>query len=355
MSRLWEPVIVPPAKTIVEAARVERAGGVRPVVGGPDGAGQGERARGLLMTTRGRLPLAVVVAPGEGLGAGAVDEQRGRPAAVARGLADVALGGQGAGPVEAAGGQGERPADGQRGAGGDRVVVARKSTALRVWLPVIVPPAKTSVEVPGSSVPAVYVQLFAVRIVPARVSVPDGLLMTTSGQAAGGGRRGAGEGLGAGAVDEQGGRPAGERRGLADRPLGGQRAGPVEAAGGEGRRCPSTVSVVPAAIEVVARKSTVSRLWQPRDRAAREDHRRGARVERAGGVRPVVGGPDRAGQDERARRLVDDDEGQAAGGRRRGAGEGLGAGAVDEQGGRPAAVGRGLADVALGGQGARSR
>ena len=40
---------------------------------------------------------------------------------------------------------------------------------------------------PGSSVPAVYVQLFAVRIVPARVSVPDGLLMTTGGQAAGGG------------------------------------------------------------------------------------------------------------------------------------------------------------------------
>ena len=46
----------------------------------------------------------------------------------------------------------------------------------------IVPPAKTSVEVPGSSVPAVYVQLLAVRIVPARVSVPDGLLMTTRGR-----------------------------------------------------------------------------------------------------------------------------------------------------------------------------
>ena len=35
---------------------------------------------------------------------------------------------------------------------------------------------------PGSSVPAVYVQLWVVRIVPARVSVPDGLLMTTAGR-----------------------------------------------------------------------------------------------------------------------------------------------------------------------------
>ena len=34
-------------------------------------------------------------------------------------------------------------------------VVARKSTALRVWLPVMVPPAKTSVEVPAFSTPAV--------------------------------------------------------------------------------------------------------------------------------------------------------------------------------------------------------
>ena len=87
-----------------------------------------------------------------------------------------------AGAVEAAGGQGERPADGQRGAGGDGSCVARKSTVFRVWLPVIVPPAKTSVAAPGSTVPAVYVQLLAVRIVPARVSVPDGLLMTTSGR-----------------------------------------------------------------------------------------------------------------------------------------------------------------------------
>src|SRR5258705_415734 len=61
-------------------------------------------------------------------------------------------------------------------------VVVRKSTALRVWLPVIVPPAKTRVELPASTVPAVYVQLCVVRIVPARVRVPDGLLMTNRGR-----------------------------------------------------------------------------------------------------------------------------------------------------------------------------
>ena len=63
------------------------------------------------------------------------------------------------------------------------VVVPRTSTALRVWLPVTVPPTRTSVDAPGSTVPAVYVQLFCVRSVPAIVSVPLGLLMTTSGNA----------------------------------------------------------------------------------------------------------------------------------------------------------------------------
>ena len=42
-------------------------------------------------------------------------------------------------------------------------------------------PAKTTVEVPGSRVPALTVQLWVVRIVPARVSVPEGLVMTTRG------------------------------------------------------------------------------------------------------------------------------------------------------------------------------
>ena len=61
-------------------------------------------------------------------------------------------------------------------------VVARRSIALRVWLPVIVPPPKTTVEVPGSRVPPTYVQAVVVRMVPARVSVPAGLSMTSSGR-----------------------------------------------------------------------------------------------------------------------------------------------------------------------------
>ena len=44
------------------------------------------------------------------------------------------------------------------------------------------PPAKTTVEAPGSTVPAVYVQLWVVRRVPPMVSVPDGLLIETSGR-----------------------------------------------------------------------------------------------------------------------------------------------------------------------------
>ena len=56
-------------------------------------------------------------------------------------------------------------------------------TSLRVWVPVIAwLPAKTTNDVPGSSVPAVYVQPVVVRIVPASVSVPEGLLMTTLGR-----------------------------------------------------------------------------------------------------------------------------------------------------------------------------
>ncbi len=61
------------------------------------------------------------------------------------------------------------------------VVVARKSSAPSVCEPVTVPPAKTTSEDPWSTVPAAYVQPFDVRIVPASVSVPDGLLMLTSG------------------------------------------------------------------------------------------------------------------------------------------------------------------------------
>ena len=57
------------------------------------------------------------------------------------------------------------------------------TTSVRLWLPLIViVAANTTVEVPGSRVPAVYVQLRPVRMVPTSVSVPDGLLITRLGR-----------------------------------------------------------------------------------------------------------------------------------------------------------------------------
>ena len=61
-------------------------------------------------------------------------------------------------------------------------VVARSSRLPRVCEPVTVPPAKTTVEAPGSMVPPTYVQLLAVLIVPARLRMPAGLLMTSGGR-----------------------------------------------------------------------------------------------------------------------------------------------------------------------------
>ena len=137
---------------------------------------------GLLMTTRGRLPPAAVVAAPVRVWAPAPLMSRvAVPPLVGRGLAESPWAARVPVPLRL-------PAVRVSGpltvsvVPAAMVVVARKSTALRVWQPLIVPPAKTSVEVPGSSVPAVYVQLLAVRIVPARVSVPDGLLMTTRGR-----------------------------------------------------------------------------------------------------------------------------------------------------------------------------
>ena len=63
------PVIVPPAKTRVEVPGSSGAGGVRPVAGVRIVPASVSVPDGLLMTTRGRWPLAVVEAPGEGLGA----------------------------------------------------------------------------------------------------------------------------------------------------------------------------------------------------------------------------------------------------------------------------------------------
>src|SRR5438093_1163081 len=142
------------------------------------------------------------------------------------------------------------------------VVVARTSTALSVWLPVIVPPAKTSVEVPGSSVPAVYVQLFVVRIVPTRLSVPDGLLMTSGGRLP--------PAVVAAPVNVW--PPLPLIRMVAVPPvelkvwlrLPWTASVPVPLSAPEVSVVePVTVSVVPAAPEVVARKSTSLRLWLP--------------------------------------------------------------------------------------------
>ena len=193
-------------------ARVERARGVRPVVGGADRAGQGERAGGLVDDDRGQGPGGGRGRAGERLGAG----RRRRGACPCRRrtwTAWLMLPGRRRVPVplmvpsvrRRAGRRGRR--SGCRA--GTRCREVRSpghwstATLLSVCEPVIVPPAKTTVEVPGSSVPAVYVQSLAVRIVPARVSVPEGLLMTTTGRSPAVGRGRAGERLGAGAVDEQ--------------------------------------------------------------------------------------------------------------------------------------------------------
>src|SRR3990172_10808893 len=64
------------------------------------------------------------------------------------------------------------------------VTAPRISIVLRGWLPVMVRvPAKITVEVVGSTVPVVTVQLRPVRMVPVRVSVPDGLAISRLGNA----------------------------------------------------------------------------------------------------------------------------------------------------------------------------
>ena len=109
-------------------------------------------------------------------------------------------------------------------------------TLARLWLPLIVRvPAKTTVVVPGSSAPAVYVQLRPVRIVPARVSVPDGLSMTTLARLPAARVEAPVNVWSAAAVDEQRAGAGVERGGLADRTLRGDRAG-RDVAVGQGQR-----------------------------------------------------------------------------------------------------------------------
>ena len=152
--RVWLPVMVPPAKTSVEVPAFSIAGGVGPVAGGADGAGQGERSGRLVDDHQRQVAAGGGRRAGERLGAGAGDGEGGGAAAIAQGLADVALGGERAGAVEAPAVSVVEPVT-VRVVPAAIEVVARKSTALRVWQPVIVPPAKTSVEVPAVDAPAV--------------------------------------------------------------------------------------------------------------------------------------------------------------------------------------------------------
>ena len=110
---------------------------------------------------------------------------------------------------------------------------------------------------------------------------------------------------------------------------------------------PVTVSAVPAAIDVVARKSTALRLCEPVivPPAKTSVELPGSSGSR--GVRPAGGCADRAGQGERARGLVDDHHGQVAAGGGRCTGQGLGTAAVDEQGRTAAAIAERLVDRPL--------
>ena len=115
-----EPVTVPPAKTTVELGGIDGARGVRPVVAGPDRAGQGERARGLVDHDQRQRAGGGGRRAGERLGAGAGDRDGGRAPAGGERLGDVRLRGQGARAVERAGGQAEAAGGGQGRARGDR-------------------------------------------------------------------------------------------------------------------------------------------------------------------------------------------------------------------------------------------
>src|SRR3989304_4789341 len=92
---------------------------------------------GLSMTRLGSCPAVAVALPGKGWGAAPARRRRAAP----RGVGVPAVGVRAPLVVRVV------PAA--------TLVEARKSTALRVWLPVMVPPAKITVLVPASRVPAV--------------------------------------------------------------------------------------------------------------------------------------------------------------------------------------------------------
>ncbi len=220
-SALWLPVIVwAAANTTSEVPGSSGARGVRPVVGGPDRAGQGERARGLVDDRAfGRLPAAVVDGSGQRLGAGAVDEQR---AAVRRRTSRTWLIGALAATVPVLRVPSVRVTAPPR----VRVVPAAIVCRGRVEVDVVErvaagdrrPPANTTSEVPGSSgARGVRPVARVVRIVPARVSVPEGLSIRAPAGCRLAVVDGPGQRLGAGTVDEQRAAAAAVPEDLADR------------------------------------------------------------------------------------------------------------------------------------------
>ena len=108
------------------------------------------------------------------------------------------------------------------------IVPPRRSRSKKGIAPLSVPPVRTTRLVPASTVPLVYVQLRPVRMVPTRLSVPEGLSMTRLGRAPAPGTAVA-EPVNVWSsvpVDAYGAGPGARARGLVDR-----------AAGGDGAEC----------------------------------------------------------------------------------------------------------------------
>ncbi len=303
---------------------------------------------GLLIVTGGSAPAVTVARPVKVWLAGPSISRLAVPAPAVDVWVRRAPGGEGARPVQGAGGQHERAGDGHGRAGGDR--------CRRPKIDVV------ECLVSGDSAPGEHDQR-AARIQRAACVSPACGGPDRAGQGKGprrlvdrdrrertGRDRGeAVERLICRTVDQQAGGPAGEGRGLVDRPLGGQDACPIDRPGGHGQAaadaegCPGGKGRRHPDLDVV--EDLV-----PRDRAAGQDERRGARVERPGGIGPAAAGPDRAGQGEGARWLGDRDRRERPGRRRRSAGERLVGGPIDQQARGPAVIGRRLADRSVGGE-----
>ena len=143
------------------------------------------------------------------------------------------------------------------------VPVLLTTTSARAWLPLIVcVPAKTTVEVPASSVPPVYVQSFEVRRVPVSVSVPEGLLMSTSGRLPAAVVEAPSRVCAPVPLTRRVAAPPGYVDAWLMEPWAARMPAPLRLPA-VSVVVPATVRVVPAAMVVVARKSTEARVWLP--------------------------------------------------------------------------------------------